>query len=754
MTFLISFQMAQFTPLVTSAEFTPTSYDDYMKPHLLAEAAYQTRRQALDQSADALSAYLPYLNDATPEARKLYDDAQQQLERNVTLLGTKGWNLNPEPLIAFKDQYRKTNSILKKAATSLEEQQKADKEAMAKDGSLFVRYKNKSGEFIQPNIDSMITNDYSRHLVSGNDIQANSMAAAQALSSRVKAAFSSFAKIGQTTGYYSSKNGTMAGVPNAVLMDWLMTPERYQEDINSWLKNVRARGGKHAEDTMRSLFNGEIAKALEDVVGRTDYDNMEQSDQVRLNKYLMTGVYQGLKYDESYQVNNTPFDDSERDGGGRHGDGGEVEPHKLEEAQEKPQVYISDLIDSDEYEAFKNMKKWFGIDDSNYGTTGQITFRDRLALNRGERPYNDSKWWQTEDYTGADDFINGMSQEDLDKYGITDYFDLFNNEGGLFTRQQFRELYGPRLEKMNRDYAFRHGNNPDYGNAYKKQIWSAPIRDADDADEIYDNIQDAILGAFNVPKAEKNKIKDDKSGQQFDKFIEEHNVNKATLMEQFLRLEDTYTNTERNLMIVPFESKNQQIVNNALLPFKIANDGDDGDATFRMKKISGYKFKMNGSEKQLYTECSDMDDYTIQQVFGSDTNYTNVVFALPPDLSEGVIMKTDTGDWLLPAKELGTQYPWKEMQRSSDAINRCQQEIRKLEGEKVELSIDYSKVQMDGSLSDSERENKLKEIKEKYDMADKKKAVVMETISTEYSNVIKTFRHKFGLLQKQDTSGK
>lgn len=746
--------MAQFTPLVSTAEFSPVSYDDYMKPHLLAEAAYQNRRQMLDQGADALAAYLPYLNDATPEARKLYDDAQAQINRNVSLLGTKGWNLNPEPLIAFKDQYRKTNAILKKAATSLEEQQKADKEAMTKDSSLFVRYKNKAGDFIQPNIDSMITDDYVRHTVSGNDIQANAMAAAQALSGRVKAAFATYAQIGKTTGYYSTKQGTMSGVPAAVLMDWLINPDQYGEEINSWLQNVKKFGGQHAMDTMSDIFkDNEFKNALENIVSRTDYDNMEQSDQIRLNKYLMTGVYQGLKYDESLQRHDVPFDNTPKATGG-HGGGGEVEPYGLEEGQEKPQPYISDRKGKDEEDYWNNAKKWFGIDDSEYGQTGLITFRDRLALTRGSRPFNEGPYWNTEDYTAADDFINGMSQEDLDKNGITDYFDLWNEDGSLITRQQFIDLYAKRFKAMDRGYRNRHADNKDYGKIYSETIWGPYMLAADDASDVYDDIRDAVLTVYDVSKDEKKKIQKDDSGKLFDQFINEHNINKASLTEQLLRMEDTYTNTERQLMIIPFESGHEKIVNNALLKFKIPNEGDETENSFRMKKISGYKFKMGEDGKHLYSECEDIDDYTEQQVFGSDKNREHVVFALPPDPTEGVIMKTDTGDWLLPAKELGSQYPQKEMQRSLDSIKELENQVRKYETQKIALNIEYAKMLQDSTLTDEQKEKKVEELKEKAGEIDKKKAAVLDTISIEHSNMVKSLRHAFGLLSKHDTDGK
>ncbi len=743
--------MAQFTPLVTSAEFTPTSYDDYMKPHLLAEAAYQTRRQALDQSADALSAYLPYLNDATPEARKLYDDAQQQLERNVALLGTKGWNLNPEPLIAFKDQYRKTNSILKKAATSLEEQQKADKEAMAKDGSLFVRYKNKAGEFIQPNIDSMITNDYSRHLVSGNDIQANSMAAAQALSSRVKAAFSSFAKIGQTTGYYSSKNGTMAGVPNAVLMDWLMTPERYQEDINSWLKNVRARGGKHAEDTMRSLFNGEIAKALEDVVGRTDYDNMEQSDQVRLNKYLMTGVYQGLKYDESYQVNDTPFDDREREGGGRQGsnpDGvvtPDVKPPKTE-----PQLFTSE--DVAKRDTWKKISKFFNIDETQFGSSGLLGYTDQLSLVNLNREYGGE-----DDYAKADEFIrtitNAKDEQGNSKgSGILDYFSLFDKNGNLLKTEAFNNKYLPVFAKLySKELSNKNKTSSDYGREYTKLIRGndSVINDLSDsnidittpgeipqetkdeykgsANRVYRNIKSAILDLYEVADEEKNRILNDTTGKAFDKFVNDNKITEAGFKNKLIDMADRYANVTVDQQYATFTANNESIIRDAIKTSQVTSGKNQGN--YNLTVIDGadqYSFKVDtymdeSGKKHRYKTYKIKPGYekslSDSELFfypGDEKNKSfDCVYYIPADPEQGIVVKFPSGvKALIPPEKLGSLYNKNMISTWTNAAKQASATMTACIDRIKEINTETEKIKANKDMSDSEKAEKIAALQE------------------------------------------
>lgn len=752
--------MPNFTPLISTVDFTPTSFDDYMKPQVLAENLYQTRKKFLDDKADILANYLPYLNEATPEARKLYDDAQSQLERNVQLLGSKGWNLNPEPIIAFKNQYRNTNAILDKASKALDEQQKQDKEEKARDNSLFIRYKNKAGNFINPNIDSMITGDYSRHLVSGKEVQANAMADAQRLSSTVKAAFTEFKKNGQYVGYFSSKHGSMQGVPNAVLMDWLVAPEKYKEDIDSWLSNVKKFGGDHAVETMKTLFNGDFRDALQKVLDQTDYDNMETNDKLRLNNYLWTGAYQGMKYDEQLQESGSPFDWRMRTGGGGGSSqpGGAVQPVDLEDANNRAYVFVSNKKDSDSESTWNNAKRWFGIRDTDYGKTGQISMPALLATTRGGRQYHTgligSALMNTDDYTPADDFINGMSIEDLEKNGIYDYFSIWDDDDKLISKDKFIAKFSGKLDKRDNAYYLKHKANKDYGGLYKEKINGPRIGSAQTAEEIYDELRDATLAAYDVPEAEADKIKDDDSGKLFSKFIEDHNINKETLTAQILQMEDTYNNTERKLLVIPFASDNKQIVNNAISGFKIDNDGNEEDNAFRLKKVKGFKFEMKKDGKHLYTETEDLDDYTSTAVFGNDTNRSNVTFLLPADMSEGVIMQTDTGKWLLTPKELGSMYPKEEMQSSIDKINKEEKEIRALEKQKMELNTQCVLIAGNQELSDEEKEQQLAPLLSQLQAIEERRSARMQTVAIERSNVIKTFRYRFSLRQGTEQTGK
>lgn len=769
--------MAQFTPLVSTAEFTPVSYDDYMKPHALAEAAYQNRRQMLDQGADALAAYLPYLNDATPEARKLYDDAQAQINRNVKLLGTKGWNLNPEPLIAFKEQYRNTNSILKKAATSLEELQKADKEAMTKDGSLFVRYKNKAGDFIQPNIDSMITSNYERHTVSGSDLQANAMAAAQALSARTKAAFSTFYKSGQTTGFYTTKTGYMSGVSNAVLMDWLVNPDNHTEEINSWLQNVKKFGGQHAMDTMKDLFkNNEFKNALENIVNRTDYDNMEQSDKVRLNKYLMTGVYQGLKYDESLQRHDTPYDNTPKDAGG-HGGGGdgavtpEVTPPKT-----APWIYTPE--DKAKADIYQKLKRYLGFDDSMFGKTGIITLPNQMAMVDRHRFYG-----KDDDYSKADEFINtiiGAKDDNGNPIGndILDYFSLFDEQGNILDTEAFKRTYEKRMEEIaSRDYYTKNEGNQDYGKNFKELIQTVPAYSLEEqnihiegnepirsnvpslsprisSDNIYKEIKSAVLDLYEIPESEKKEIMEDKTGGKYDDFIKKNKITKASLTNKVIDMADRYANTNVDQQYATFSNNNEDIIKDVLKNNQVTNGDNKGkytlnviessdQLTFKTEtytdekgnkvKYKNYKIKP-GYEKHL-------DDSELFFAPGDDkTKSYNCFYYIPADPSQGLVVQFPSGiRTLIPPEKLGSLYnadmiaTWTAGSKEARAtMEACINRIK-------EINLEIEKINNDKNMSEADKSAKLVELQNEIQGCGQAYQNAQSAIVNYRSNITKSF---------------
>lgn len=732
--------MAIFDPLVSSLEFAQTSYEDYMKPYAMQEALYQERRKALDEKDEILAKYLPYINDSTPEAKRLYDSAQEQLERNLEQLGRKGWNLNPQPLVDFKRQYRETNSILEKASGELESLLKEDREQKARDGSLMVRYRDKTGRLISPNIDSMISGDYERHVVSGTEVQANAAAAAKALSARTKAAFAKLSRHGGSVGYYQTDTGEFAGVQSGVMMDWLMAPREHGKEIKAYLDTVERIGGAHARENMAGLFNGDFGSAMESVLDRTDYDSMGVEDKLRLNNYLWTGAYQGLSYDEKINLGISPFDNRDRTGGGGHGGGGGTVPVNAAVPKYYQQVYMPEER-GDGYDDYQKLKKFFGVSDDDFGATGTLSFPESgvYALVDGLRKFDGS------DYSKADSVV---SDANVRNAGVKDYISIFDEKGGLINFDDFANKYTPIYKEINSfDYLKKQSDNGDYGNLYKEYIRDLPAAYGkhvlpraipnnipeyrDDSDrEIkamvrsqYDQTIEAVLAAFGASQDVREKIRKDTSGKLFDNFVKENNVNEATFKNKMIDMADTYANIDATMRYANFASNNKEIATDVLKLCRKSGVDGDGNVTYRLNLVrdeNPYTFKNVMKEDTIEEESRDANGNPVKaqhrlqykdKELKVNTNYKEEVnekelfpkgnydclYIVPPDPEQGVIVQFPGGQKaLISPKELGSLYDKDKISEMSKMIKDARRNKEITIAEMQRLNTDLYNYKQEG----------------------------------------------------------
>lgn len=752
--------MPQFTPLVSSLEFKPTTFEEYMQPYAMQEALYQSRRQVLDEKDDILAKYLPYINDSTPEAKQLYDAAQAQLKRNLEQLGKAGWNLNPEPLIDFKAQYRKTNSILDKASTELEQNIKNDREQQARDGSLMISYKNKAGRLITPNIDNMISGDYERHAVSGGEMQNNAMLAAKALSARTKAAFSNLKRHGSLLGYYETTTGDFAGVQSGVMMDWLMDPEKYQKEIGEYLSEVKRIGGEHAYKNMSGIFNGDFRNAMNSVIDRTDYENMSDNDKVRLNNYLWTGAYQGLFYDEHINTGMSQFDNRERDGGGRsggRGGGGDgTIPLKAAVPKSYQQIFVPEEK-GEGYENYVKLKNFFGVDDSEFGSTGALSFlaNNMYALVNAHRNFDGT------DYSKADKFIADQNVRDA---GIKDYFSIFDENGNLLGEDEFVNRFAPSYKEIySGDYYKKHKGSQDYGNLYLDLISTDPFikrfdgitqatsgsgydweREWAEASQRavksqYGSIQEAILAAFEPNKENRDKIlKAKNSDELFAKFVKDNNVNEATLQNKMIEMADTYANIDATMRYANFSSSNREIATDVLKLCKAPGSSDDG-AIYRLNMVrenDPYTFRNTTKEDVIESMEEDSDGNQIparhtvkykDKEMKVNTEYKDEVseaelfpkgnydciYIVPPDPTQGLIVQFPGGQKaLLSPKELGSLYDKDKLSELSEQGKRARRQKSIVMAEIQQLNTDLYNYKQEGH-DEEELQERIAEVMEK-----------------------------------------
>lgn len=678
-----------FKALIPTLQFTPTSYDEYMQPYILAETAYQQRKKELDDRDEILAKYLPYINDSTPEAKRLYDAAQQQLQRNLDQLGRKGWNLNPQPLIDFKKQYRETNARLEKASSDLAEQMKADREAVAKDPTMYIAYKDKSGAFVKPNIDNMLLDDTTRHFVSGKDVQNNAALSAKALSGRTKAAFANLSKRGtDEIGYYSIRSGFIGGVSSQVMMDWMMEPDKFQKEINGYLGRIRQADGKDAADKMSALFNGDFRKAMDSVLEMTDYDNMTDSDKLRINKHLWSGAYQGLSYDEQVQQNIQQYNHPTRTPAGGGG-GNDIPPIPVITPPTIEQIYNpaeeGEISVEDGRHHIEALKNFFGFDNSGYADTGKISFsgRDKFAIPEGRRKYG----WETSygnTNKAGDDFIDNEAvlADETNPDGIKDFFVMFDEDGKLLSPLDFiANNLSAFTDTFTDDYWKKQSSNEGYGAAYRtfirmtsggenqKQInmdlahFGASGTDNQDSGspirQQYSTIKKAVLDAYDISGKTRDELL--KSDTKFAQFINEKNITRDSLREAISDLHDKYFNVSDKMPYLRFSQDQEGIIKDALK----TSLNSDSEYTLNLvtdaKQYTFVRRQVNGNKiKELKITPGAAESIAGAKLFTDPEGKTSYEcqYIIPVDPSQGLLIQFPSGQRaLLSPKQLGGLYP-------------------------------------------------------------------------------------------------
>lgn len=760
-----------FAPLVSNLEYTPTSYEDYMKPYVLAENLYQARKKDLDDRADALAAYLPYINDGTPEAKALYDAFQEQLDRNVEQIGRRGWNLNMEPHLDLKNQYRITNSKLKKAAEDLEELRKADKEDVRKDPSLLINYKDAEGNFIQPNIDNMLRNDASRHFVSEKTVQANAAAAAKALSDRTVAAFSMMKtvymnKTGEPRyGYYDSTTGEFKGCSSQVLMDWMMSPENHQKEINEYLDFVGSRGGADARTTMSALFNGDFRNAMQTALDMTDYSNMSKENKLRINNALWLGAYQGLVYDEKLVKNRSNWAEPGSHGGGGGGGAaaGAIETPVTNEAT-TGQIFVpaegeNPKAVQEGRDRLKSLSNFLNLDTSSYYSDGLINFRDngRYSIANGRRTYSihDS---DAQRNRFGDKFIDDPNVLNA---GVKDYFSLFDDNGNLFTEDGFVDAYKDVYnEILSDEYFNKYSSDANFGDLYKTSIrgksanseaqsagavgasgemnpGQISVDARNEALKQYSQIKHMVLDAFDVSDKEQEKLLNDKTA--FDKWLKDNNVNEATLQNAIYDMWDKYSNVKTNLQYLTFGDKKEEVARKVLQStHKPESHVFSEDTQYKLNPIDpvkGYVFEIknvNGEKfKELRVEPGPEREFTSKELF-TDIDDGKVSYSLqyrvPVNPMQGLIVEFPSGvQALIKPDLLGSSYPAQAIQDAYDNLKLAEAKqhacVERIKGFNKEF-YDYKQ----GGHSQAEIEAKKAEVAGKMEQAHNMLKLINNTI--------------------------
>ena len=620
-----------FTPLQSDALFTPASAEDYIRPYAAAEQLFQKRKGELEQRADILANYLPYINDSTPEAKKLYDDAQNKLDMNLQLLGSKGWNLNMEPILAFKQQYRQTNTLLGKAVTELEKQRAQDEQQRAQKGeNICISYElqdgegNGTGRFTVPNLDNMLRQDVKRYTVDCDDVQQKSMQVTGGAMGRANAAWS---RMGETfyatdpetglplkgpdgkyikanmpfttygTSHSTSNEGTIGGIRSSMMLEYIMNPEKYQKEIAAYKKDlVRYCGDEQAaKQVVDAFFNGELRDQLNGVLDQVGYDHQDAPSQKKINLALMRGLYAASGWKENKHVsshwNNTGG------GGGRGGSGKESGSTGFDMT---PGLFQPE--DKAQSERRSKALDWFNIDSSKLDSNGEVSYIDKLGLKNRGRAYDGKYKNGVSSHQKLDQIMRKNNPEES---GMKDAVSLFDKNGRLKSKEEFRDLF---KEICSEEYYNKMSADANVGNVYNEDVsdrsisrsmkkrrkkvglvsedWapatpgqgSEPISHDEyvnqSLDWFYENLQTAMMDLYDVSEKEKIEILNDTTGNKWNEFVASNKINKDNFIDRADDVVNEEANTTTDMLTMNYSKDTDYIAQRALANVQRNEDGD------------------------------------------------------------------------------------------------------------------------------------------------------------------------------------
>ena len=749
-----------FTPLQSDALFTPASAEDYIRPYAAAEQLFQKRKGELEQRADILANYLPYINDSTPEAKKLYDDAQNKLDMNLQLLGSKGWNLNMEPILAFKQQYRQTNTLLGKAVTELEKQRAQDEQQRAQKGeNICISYElqdgegNGTGRFTVPNLDNMLRQDVKRYTVDCDDVQQKAMQSTGGAMGRANAAWS---RMGETfyatdpetglplkgpdgkyikanmpfttygTSHSTSNEGTIGGIRSSMMLEYIMNPEKFQKEIAAYKKDlIRYCGDEQAaQQVVDAFFNGELRDQLNGVLDQVGYDHQDVPSQKKINLALMRGLYAASGWKENKHVsshwNNTGG------GGGRGGSYKESGPTGFDMT---PGLFQPE----DKSLTKKHMKAldWFNIDSSNLNSSGEVNYTDNLGLKNRNRPYKGEYKNGVSSYQKLDQI---MRKNNPEKSGMKDAVSLFDKNGRLKSKEEFRDLF---KEICSEEYYNKMSADANVGNVYNNDISdksissskrktpvprdnSVPsvdlVTDYDtepmsydeyvnhSLDSFYRNLQTAMIDLYDVSEKERTEILNDTTGKKWNEFVASNKINKDNFIDRADDVVNESTNTTTDMLTMNYSKDTDYIAQRALANVQRNEDGDyllheilSDDIPYTFTNIKDTDADGNSYSYKDFKIKASIDPVKVShdELFGANGDKANFEYYVAPNPSQGLVIRnknTNKQYLVSPAELRNTTFPAgaieqvdasikaanKMISRLKNQIRTCYKQIRRL----------------------------------------------------------------------------
>lgn len=692
--------MPSFQPIPLDFEYTPQGLDELLAPLSLYKQEYDKRVADIDTRRDGLAAFAPYMNELAPEARARYEALNRRIEDNMQYIGKPGYLLHERPIVQLKSEYGRTVADFTNAVKNFEAQKAHAVQERSKHPNLVYNFRDSEGELVgEPSLDNYLDNGRLDFVsVDADDMMNKAASLAKGVSSRLAAA-SGGAYVskrldpvyGNVVEWRSKENGA----PVILSLDWLLHPELHAEEIRRFKK-------QHPGREYQQLFESSVANDIESLKGHTAYDALDEANKRRVDDAIMFGFDSGLG---PYNMDRTENWRSSPQPGGGGGAGG-VTPWEPKAVKTKPQVYVTDTQGTDEEEEYRDVMRYFGADDSSFWQTGDVTLPTRLSLFRGARGFGDERDWSE-----ADKLVNGDSFGKLVEAGVNDWFNMFDDEGRLMTRDKFKTIFGDNIDALNSsEYVSGIRGNSDIGDLYGRLLNDTPGRVARPGEQqdptlgttaagVYNEMSKAILAAFEVPKGERKEILSDPSGKKFDEWADKEGITEGKLKGKLLDLADRYANTQRDLMQFRFADDNEGILKDVL------EKSVNAEGKIDLKEITGYRFSRKDGPRRLITQTKDA---TFDE-FGEIGEPKDFIYKIPADPSEGLIIKNMTTgkEYLVPAKNLGSLYDNEQVEENVRQIEETQKYRAEIIRQMKLTYDEIGRIESDRALSSDKKADKL-----------------------------------------------
>lgn len=264
-----------------------------MVPLALYKQEYDKRIKDIDEKEAGLATFLPYISDASPEAKGMYDSLNQKIDYNASIIGTPGYLLNEAPVRNLKKEYARTTSELTGAAKNYEAYRAHVQSEADKHPGLVYNSLTPEGDIKDtPSIDDFLHNKNMKLVSVDTDTIASSAAAfAKSISSRLSSSFANAYVDKSSDPDYNGRvikvQGEEGGAPVEVRLEWFLHPDEYKQQIENFKKT-------HKGEAYQRLFDANVMETRDNILKATDYSRLSEENRAKVDAAYARGFDSGL----------------------------------------------------------------------------------------------------------------------------------------------------------------------------------------------------------------------------------------------------------------------------------------------------------------------------------------------------------------------------------------------------------------------------------------------------------------------------